>query len=344
MTFVSCSQLIFILLLIIYCIIESNANRHRRQIIDGTNPNVRIPQQNFGGPISLSNVPLNSLNNPNIVISNERNNLQQFNTKNNPPIIASQPQVEPVRSHGFYNNPSFQPSPFTGAKPLGWFGTNRINWVSNRDSELDKNKLAVQKNPPSSTNPQTNIIQPRKDGGPLFLEKIAQQYASKGQKAFNFGQFETHQGRGSVCSNHENFGGFVFGIFSCPLPANTGMNQLDQFCCGPANYQYCCNAQEFSQSQRGAFSDNRFIDRQGFSTRTDFSPSTKQILAIISPIGSFIVLVGIFTLVILYYKKIRKEQNRIGKLAGAIRLEDNYSIVPQEPPMEKSIFPQNEQL
>jgi hypothetical protein len=55
--------------------------------------------------------------------------------------------------------------------------------------------------------------------------------------------FLARQGRGSVCYNYDNFGGFVFGTFSCPLPASTGMNQLDQFCCGPANYQYCCNAQ-----------------------------------------------------------------------------------------------------
>ncbi len=51
------------------------------------------------------------------------------------------------------------------------------------------------------------------------------------------------QGHGSLCSNHENFDGYVFGTFSCPLPLSTGMNQLDQFCCGPANYQYCCNMQ-----------------------------------------------------------------------------------------------------
>ncbi|CAF3354404.1 unnamed protein product [Rotaria sp. Silwood1] len=318
-------------------LMESNAYRHRRQLIDGNNPNVRVPQQNFGGP-----VPLNPLNNPNIVISNERTNPQQLNTKYNPPIVASQPQTELVRSRGFYNNPSFQPSPFPGEKPFGWFGTNRVNWVSNRDSELDKNKLAAEKKAPSN-NPQANVIQPRKDGGPLFLENLAKQYASKGEKAFPFGQFETHQGRGAVCSNHDNFGGFAFGNFPCPLPASTGMNQLDQYCCGPANYQYCCNAQEYSQTQRGAFGDHRYIGQRGFSTRTEFLPSTKRILAIISPIGGFIVLTGIISLAVLYYKKIRKEQNSIGKPAGAIRLQDDYSAVPQEPPIEKFIFKQNEQ-
>jgi hypothetical protein len=31
----------------------------------------------------------------------------------------------------------------------------------------------------------------REDGGPYFLEKVAKQYASKGQKAFTFGEFES---------------------------------------------------------------------------------------------------------------------------------------------------------
>jgi len=39
---------------------------------------------------------------------------------------------------------------------------------------------------------QGKPIQPRReDGGPFFLQKVAKQYASKGQKAFNFGQFES---------------------------------------------------------------------------------------------------------------------------------------------------------
>ncbi len=41
--------------------------------------------------------------------------------------------------------------------------------------------------------PQLNAAQPRKDGGPFFLEKVAKEYASKGEKAFNFGQFESKQ-------------------------------------------------------------------------------------------------------------------------------------------------------
>jgi hypothetical protein len=40
--------------------------------------------------------------------------------------------------------------------------------------------------------PQAIVKQPpREDGGPFFLQKVAKQYASKGLKAFNFGQFES---------------------------------------------------------------------------------------------------------------------------------------------------------
>jgi hypothetical protein len=94
----------------------------------------------------LINYPVNPSNNPPLIASNQRNDLKQVNPNNNL-LVASQPQMEPVRSRGYYNNPSFQPQPFTGEKPSGWFGTNHVNWVSNRDGELDKNKLAVEKNP-----------------------------------------------------------------------------------------------------------------------------------------------------------------------------------------------------
>lgn len=55
--------------------------------------------------------------------------------------------------------------------------------------------------------------------------------------------FLAQQRRGSVCTNLQNFNGFTFGKFPCPLPAGSGMNQLDQYCCGQPNFQYCCNAQ-----------------------------------------------------------------------------------------------------
>jgi hypothetical protein len=92
----------------------------------------------------LNNAPFNPSNNPNTVITNERNTQQQSNT-NNQLLAASQPQTGPVRSGGYYNSPAFQPPPFAGEKPSGWFGTNQVNWVSNQQSELDKNKLAAEK-------------------------------------------------------------------------------------------------------------------------------------------------------------------------------------------------------
>lgn len=50
-------------------------------------------------------------------------------------------------------------------------------------------------------------------------------------------------GRGSVCYNRQTYDGYQFGKFRCPLPTATGMNQMNTFCCGIANYQYCCNEQ-----------------------------------------------------------------------------------------------------
>jgi hypothetical protein len=51
------------------------------------------------------------------------------------------------------------------------------------------------------------------------------------------------KGQSSVCINRQSFNGYTFNKFYCPLPPSTGMNQLDRFCCGIANYQYCCNEQ-----------------------------------------------------------------------------------------------------
>lgn len=51
------------------------------------------------------------------------------------------------------------------------------------------------------------------------------------------------KGHHSVCTNRQSYDGFMFNRFYCPLPQNTGMNQQDRFCCGIANYQYCCNEQ-----------------------------------------------------------------------------------------------------
>jgi hypothetical protein len=130
---------------------------------------------------------------------------------------------------------------------------------------------------------------------------------------------------------------------------------------------------EFSQNQRGAYGDNRYIGEQRYPKRWRYSSSTKKILAVILPITGFLVLSGIGTLVFLYYRKFRQEQYRTRRPAGAMRLQDNYasksfthdistriihiacknspfflssrffSALPQDMPNEKAMFSQYEQ-
>ena len=114
---------------------------------------------------------------------------------------------------------------------------------------------------------------------------------------------------------------------------------------------------EFSQTQRGAFGDNRYIGDQRYPRPSTYPSSTKKILAIVLPIVGVLVLGGIGALVFLYYRRFRKEQYRTGKAAGAIRLQDSYSgqslssphgediedqsfrlVLPQDLPMEKPLF------
>jgi hypothetical protein len=102
------------------------------------------------------------------------------------------------------------------------------------------------------------------------------------------------------------------------------------------------------------------MNQQPYPKRLTYPPSTRKILAIIIPISSFVVLVGIGAVVFLYYKKFRSEQSRSRRPAGAIRLEDTYSskfiqnifenltsfsclVVPQEVPIDKTVSYQDEQ-
>ena len=84
-------------------------------------------------------------------------------------------------------------------------------------------------------------------------------------------------------------------------------------------------------------------------------------LAIVLPIASAIVIAGIAIVVVLYFKKFRKEQYRTGKPVGAMRLQDNYAgkrrrnstsetrmfssllVVPQDAPVEPATLNQYEQ-
>lgn len=114
-------------------------DRDRRQIVDGTNRNV-------GMPPPMSNYPFNPPNNPNVVVSNERSNPKPVDSNTNLYGPSPQPQIPPVRSRGYYDNPGYQqPPPFMPEKPSGWFGTNHYNWPSHQETEMDKNKLAAMK-------------------------------------------------------------------------------------------------------------------------------------------------------------------------------------------------------
>lgn len=154
------SQLIAFFLLIAHCITgqydELHEHRHRRQMPDPTyrNPGAFQPKPDL--PMSMgNNAPFMPMNNQNMMPTNT--NLKPV--LNNEQLLAASPQqqqqrqqpqqqqMDPMRSGGYYNSPSFQQSPFSGQKPVGWFGTNNPNWVSSRDSEVDKNKLAAAKNP-----------------------------------------------------------------------------------------------------------------------------------------------------------------------------------------------------
>lgn len=340
MTKNSYSQLLILSLLIIsYTIVEANVHRRRRQVIGNTNLNLGVPPQKPVETVPFNNIPIQPSSISPVILSNGQNNLNQANN-NNHLLAASHPQVVPIaRSNGFYNHPQFQPPPFTGEKPQGWFGTNHVNWISNQYTETDKNKIATDKFPPANI-PSKIVHYPRRDdGGPHFLRKVAKQYADKGANSFSFGPTDSRQGHGSICTNHENFDGYTFGSFACPLPASTGMNQLDQFCCGPANYQHCCNAQEFSYTQRGGHYDTSYIGDQRFPKLGTYSTFTKKTLPIIGPIFGVVILAGIVAVVYFYYRRIRKDQNRARKPAGAVRLDDNYSIVPQDLSASRSDSP-----
>jgi hypothetical protein len=126
---------------------EVNANRQRRQAAGANNLNIGVPLGNPNGLMPQNNGQFNPSNNPNLVISNDRNNQQQ---SNNNLLPSSQGQVPPVRSLGYYNSPEFKPPSFSGEKPVGWFDTKYPNWVSNQDGQSGRNNMVDGKNAPPS--------------------------------------------------------------------------------------------------------------------------------------------------------------------------------------------------
>lgn len=157
----------------------SDDSRHPRQLLAENNLNIpmglqrqnpSVPSNNMNfqrNMPNLNNLPpmsqINPNNQMNIPINSNIPSMQYNNfdaqMNNNMGLMmandqqSSQRQIlnqgQPIaRSQDFYNGPQFQQSPFAGTKPNGWFGTNHINWVSSKDSEVDKNKLAAAKNSP----------------------------------------------------------------------------------------------------------------------------------------------------------------------------------------------------
>ncbi|CAF1543480.1 unnamed protein product [Rotaria magnacalcarata] len=344
MAVVSFLQLILLLVLLICCIIgqvEGSFARQRRQTVGGNNRDIGFPPRNSDGSILTNNANFNPPNNPNMIISNDRNNQQQ---SNNNLLAAPQGQPVVVRSRGFYDSPAFKSSSFSGEKPVGWFDTKYANWVSDQNTELDKNNnmVAGKNGAPSSL--QGKAIQPRsEDSGPLLLQKFADQAMSRGEKSYTFDQSYDQKKLDNVCSNRHNFNGYKFDRFQCPLPTASGMHRNNRFCCGPVNYQYCCNEQEFYQNQNQEYDYNNNHGKNRHPHHLHHSNTTRRILAVVLPIVGILVVAAVAIIVILYYKKLRNTQNNQSKSSGVNKLSDNYSAVPQDPPVENTITNQREQ-
>ncbi|UJR23681.1 hypothetical protein I4U23_026664 [Adineta vaga] len=307
---------------------EANADRRRRQATGDSNRIQGGLSRNPDGSVSSKNMQFNPANNLNSIVSSNSLNNQQAQQSNNNLLPTSQGQRQPIRGRGFYSSPDFKPPSFEGNKPSGWFDTKYQYWVSNQNGQSDKSNMIDGKNaPPSSLQSMGNLPR-REDGGAFFLQKVAKQYASRGEKAFNIDQLSAQQRRGSMCTNFQNFNGYTFGKFPCPLPPGSGMNQLDQYCCGQSNYQYCCNAQEFNQEQSGGYGNNVFNDRQRHSKTLHYSPATKRTVSVVVPIACVLAVAGALIIVFLYYKKLRNEQTRDDKPS------DTYSAVPRDPPVD----------
>ncbi|CAF3263362.1 unnamed protein product [Rotaria socialis] len=320
--------------------VEGNFARQRRQAVGGNNRDIGFPPGNSDGSILTNNAKFNPSNNPNMIISNDRNNQQQ---SNNNLLAASQGQPVVVRSRGFYDSPGFKSSSFSGEKPVGWFDTKYPNWVSDQNTELDKNNdmVAGKNGAPSSL--QGKAIQSRKeDDGPLLLQKFADQAISRGEKSYAFDQSYDQKRLDNVCSNRHNFNGYTFGRFQCPLPTASGKHRNNRFCCGPANYQYCCNQQEFHQNQNQN-QEYGYSNNHGKNRHSNHSHTTRRILAVVLPIVGILVVAAVAIIVFLYYKKLRNTQNKQSKSSGVNKLGDNYSAVPQDLPVENPTTNQREQ-
>lgn len=327
----SYSKLLFtIVVVLLSCLIEpgeSNAERRRRQTINSNNQNLGLRSGNPNSyNIQPNNVPYNPLNN------------QQQSV--NKPSSSSQGQGQPVRSRGFYSSPNFKPPAFSGDRPVGWFDTKYQYWVSNQDGQMGK----IDGKNMGPSNFQGKAMQsPRDDGGAFFFDKLIQQNTdNKNQKSYYLNRFYTRDGRGSTCYNRQTYNGYQFGKFRCPLPANTGMNQMNTYCCGIANYQYCCNEQEYNRNQGGGYGNDGNFGKHGHGRNGYYAPNSNRTLAIVLPIVGIIVIVAAVVLVFMFYKKTRNTQSSGRGFTTTIRTTDKYSAVPQDTTGDKPIVPPRE--
>ncbi|CAF0852460.1 unnamed protein product [Didymodactylos carnosus] len=189
------------------------------------------------------------------------------------------------KSNGIYRSGSVQPSPFATS---GWFSNNNNEWFSKNGYYVGDSQ-----SPMSLTDKVKNVV----STGQLVLSKIAKIFLSKGEKSYP--KYEPGKEGRTVCSNSENFNGFTFGHFPCPLP-DTDPNVI--FCCGPKNRQYCCNAQEYNAEQR--YGQYGFDGRLTKSAKINKSKTV--VLATVLPILGALLIIGIGTIGIMKYLRWRR--------------------------------------
>ncbi|CAF0843333.1 unnamed protein product [Didymodactylos carnosus] len=183
-----------------------------------------------------------------------------------------------AKSKGIYRSGNFQPSPLVSN---GWFNTNNEKWL------LSNGYFVGDSQGPMSLMDKTKNV--GSTGGQLIMSKLAKTFLSKGEKTYP--KYATSKGRGSACINSDNFDGFTYGSFPCPL-SDTDSNAI--FCCGPKNRQYCCNTQEYSAEQR-----YRIDGRSAKAVKVNRSKTVA--LATVLPILAVLLIIGIGTVVIMKY-------------------------------------------
>lgn len=244
---------------------------------------------------------------------------------------SSQSKASNSRSAGYYSSNLFKPPNLSGGKPTGWFDTKYPNWIQSRSGSIDQNDKVEGKNGSPESLMAGQSLPSRSDGGATFLNKVAQKYMSNGEKSFNFAPYGGDRYRGTVCTNINSFNGYTFGRFPCPLPMHTGMNQLDRFCCGSAEAQFCCNEQEYRYYQQIGSSGGRHRHPKN----NMYQPSRNWLVMILVPIAGTIVGILAVVIVFMYYRKTKNSSSNF----PTTRLNDKYEAVPQDSTVDRPLPP-----